>query len=58
MPREKVADPVAADIGQPDPDHRRLEARVDLAPRQAGEAAGIGEVVACRQPIVKAHLIR
>ena len=50
-------DPVAADIGQPDPDQRFGKPLVDLTPRQAGETAGIGEVVARRQPIVKADRI-
>ncbi len=42
----KRRDPLAAGIGQPDPDHRPLETIVDLAPRQPGEPPGIGEIVA------------
>ena len=57
MPCEKVRDPRAADIGEPDPVERGGEALVDLAPRQPGEPRGIGEVVARRQPVVKADLV-
>src|SRR5439155_1450421 len=48
------AHPVAADIAEPDPIHRGSESFVHLVPRQAGEAAGIGEVVARREAVIKA----
>ena len=58
MPCENVRDPGSPDGGQARPGPSRRSKRASISWRgKPGEAAGIGEVVARREPVIKADLV-